>query len=678
MKKLNKKLIYIIFIIILVIVGIVIGTIRLLEDKNKLSVSEKEWIVANNNIVQNLYVINDVDVFGKNGSGVFFDYIDSMKKEYNLEMNPITYNGGEQPGDRAFKVVNKLGKDQVLFYTEHYVLISKEKKIVNSINDVGTSKVGITKSDEDSFKNYLGSKELQVVSYETITQLLQALDAGTDVQYAVIPLEENLSSLLTSSYVIDYHISDYNKYFVYQKIQDDVLSNIIEKYYYKYKDKELSESINSNELKTFVTALSITDKDLKSIQSKRYNYGFINHSPYEVLTSGSYGGIVSEYISMFSKFSDTDFLFTRYKTYNKLLDAINNKKIDMFFNYYQMDTKFNVVDSLEYINYVVVAPEKNDLVINSISGIGKKTVYVLKNSKLEKYLEGLGIKTKTYETPSDLKKIIRKENIIVLDKLSFDYYSNNIMSNYNSRFEGRIDDTYNFYISNDNELLRLLFNKYVSILDPREMKVKGLYNHSVTIESGTLIGNIARYSLVILLAIIIIVFMVYKSTKRIKIAKKIKKVDKIKYIDQLTSLKNRNYLNDNLSSWNKNTIYPQATIVLDLNRLQEINDTDGYEKGDKQIKAAANVLVRTQLDNSDIIRTDGNEFLLYLVGYSEKQVASYIRKLNKEFKKLPYDYGVAIGYSMLLNDAKTLEDAINESVEDMKNKKSEIEESKNA
>ena len=83
------------------------------------------------------------------------------------------------------------------------------------------------------------------------------------------------------------------------------------------------------------------------------------------------------------------------------------------------------------------------------------------------------------------------------------------------------------------------------------------------------------------------------------------------------------------------------------------------------------MLVRTQLDNSDIIRTDGNEFLLYLVGYSEKQVVSYIRKLTKEFKKLPYDYGAAIGYSMVLNDAKTLEDAINESVDDMKNKKLE-------
>ena len=161
----------------------------------------------------------------------------------------------------------------------------------------------------------------------------------------------------------------------------------------------------------------------------------------------------------------------------------------------------------------------------------------------------------------------------------------------------------------------------------------------------------------------------------IKIRRKVKmsKEDKMKYIDQLTSLKNRNYLNDNLPGWNKNTIYPQATIIVDLNKLQEINDNLGYENGDKQIKGAANIFIRTQLDNSDVIRTDGNEFLIYLVGYSEKQVVSYIRKLNKEFKKLPYEYGAAIGYSMILNDSKTLEDAINESVEDMKVKKQELE-----
>ena len=83
------------------------------------------------------------------------------------------------------------------------------------------------------------------------------------------------------------------------------------------------------------------------------------------------------------------------------------------------------------------------------------------------------------------------------------------------------------------------------------------------------------------------------------------------------------------------------------------------------------VILKTQLDNSDIIRTDGNEFLIYLVGYEVKQITSYIHKLNKEFKKLPYDNGVSIGYSMITDDVKSVEDATNEAVEQVKNQKEE-------
>ena len=128
---------------------------------------------------------------------------------------------------------------------------------------------------------------------------------------------------------------------------------------------------------------------------------------------------------------------------------------------------------------------------------------------------------------------------------------------------------------------------------------------------------------------------------------------------------------ENASAWNKNTIYPQAMVVVDLNKIQEINDTLGYEKGDAQIKAAANILIRTQLDNSDIIRTDGTEFLIYLVGYDERQVVSYIKKLTKELKNMPYDFGASIGHSMIDSDKKLVEDALNEAVEDMKIKKQE-------
>ena len=206
------------------------------------------------------------------------------------------------------------------------------------------------------------------------------------------------------------------------------------------------------------------------------------------------------------------------------------------------------------------------------------------------------------------------------------------------------------------------------------MIIDGIYSHTTVQKSGTILGKIAKYSLLVIGILLVIVFFVYSSSKKIKIAKKIKKEDKMKYIDQLTSLKNRNYLNENIGSWNKNTIYPQATIIIDLNQVQEINDKLGYEEGDNQIKAAANVLIKTQLDNTDIMRTDGNEYLIYMVGYQEKQVVSYIRKLYKEFKNLPYEHGAAIGYSMITNDMKTIEDAINESVEDMRNKKEELEE----
>ena len=60
------------------------------------------------------------------------------------------------------------------------------------------------------------------------------------------------------------------------------------------------------------------------------------------------------------------------------------------------------------------------------------------------------------------------------------------------------------------------------------------------------------------------------------------------------------------------------------------------------------------------MRTDGNEFFVYLVGYPEKQVLSYVKKLIKEFNKLNYKPGVAIGFSMIEDDTKFVEDAFNE------------------
>lgn len=672
--KINKKILIIIAIAIVALAGLGLITYRIVNDENKLSVEEKEWITENVNVVQNVNIPNNLDVFGKSGSGVFFDFIKSLETEYNLNVNEITYNVGEDIGTGSFKVVYDIDDADVVFYTEHYVVVSKEKINMSNISQLSNKKIGILTADEKNISKYLSDVSNTILNtYETSTNIFETLEAGNTIDMAIVPLEENLTSILTSNYYIDFHISDLNKYFVFETKENDKFSSIVKKYFYQWQEKNLADTINKNELDTFIAALSISDKEIDSIQAKSYTYGFVNNSPYEVLIGGTYGGIVSEYLTRFSEFSNTEFESTKYKNFSKFTEAIANKKIDLFYNYYNLDSKYQEIDSLMNISFVVIAPEQNPLVMNSISSLTDKTVYVQKNSILEKYLSSLGgISVKTYADEKDLKKIAKKDTIFVMDDEVYNYYKKSYLSDYSIRYSNTLSDTYNFYVKS-NDTFNLLFTKYIQTLDPKEIKVKGNYNHSYTMRSGTILGKVAKYSIAVIVLFIIILYLVYRSTKRIKIVKKIKKEDKLKYIDQLTSLKNRNYLNENIGNWNKNTIYPQATIIIDLNQVRNINDTLGYEQGDAQIKAAANVLIKTQLDNTDIMRTDGNEYLIYLVGYQEKQVVSYIRKLYKEFKNLPYEHGAAIGYSMITNDMKTIEDSINESVEDMRTKKEEIE-----
>ena len=82
------------------------------------------------------------------------------------------------------------------------------------------------------------------------------------------------------------------------------------------------------------------------------------------------------------------------------------------------------------------------------------------------------------------------------------------------------------------------------------------------------------------------------------------------------------------------------------------------EKGMKQ------EIIKTQRDNSEIMRTDGDEFMVYIVGYEDKQISSYIHKLNKELNSsLPdKDYGVTVGYSNIRDELTSIDDAISEAL----------------
>lgn len=663
MKK--KKSIIIIIISILLVIGIAIGLYFILNDKDKLTVSERNWVNESIGTIQNINVVNNVNVFGKDGSGVYYDFIKDFETEYGLNINQITFNEGSNPSGITFGVKQSISENDILFYTDHYVLVSKNNDIISQEENLNGKSIDILSKDLSYVSKYLKkASNVSFKQFETMDEML--LDMNENDTYMLVPLIKNLDVILSKDYKVIYHFSDIKDYYVLQ-ISDDKLSSVLKKYYNKWNNK-FNEVYNNNLFKTFTNNMNISDTEVDSMQSITYNYGFVNASPYEVILGGKYGGIIAVYLSNFSKFADIEFNFVKYKNFNSFTKAINKKDIDLYFNYYNFTDDFYQTDGLS-IEYVVAARRDNNTVVKSIYSLIGETVYVQENSKIYDYIKNINdINVKTFSTTKELFKLNKKDVYIILDKNTFDYYSDKKLDNYTSRYSDYISNEYTFKVRTNSALYRLL-DKYVGVMDEDEMVLDGLNNHYDTIKSGSIITKVAEYILYIAIIVVIVIFVLFKKSKKVSIARKIKKDDKMKFIDQLTSLKNRNFLNENIETWNNNTIYPQTIVVVDLNKIQEINDLYGYNEGDKQIKALANILVKTQLDNSEIMRTDGNEFVIYLVGYNQKQISNYIFKLNKEIKKLPYEFGAEFGFSMIQDDIKTIEDALNEAVEDMKKNK---------
>lgn len=669
--KMAKKvrLIFILFVGIIIVAVASLVVVNILNDENKLTVEENKWINNNLSTVLNVNVINDLDIFGKSGAGVFYDFLNDLGKEYNLKINPITYTSKDENITSGFIATNTKNDKFVEFYADNYVLLKKDYVYYNNIEAIKDIKIGVLKSDADYIKGYFNEdKNIEFKSFDTYDALKESFNK--DLDYIMVPKYELTSDILEKNYSVVYEFSDIKKYYGYYML-DDNFSSVIKKYYNKWQSKKYKNAFNTNLKNTLVKSIKLSEVEQKELTSRIYNYGFVNNNPYEIILGGNYGGIVSVYLKNFSEMAGVDFKYIKYRTYKQLTNAINNNSIDLYFNYYNLTNNYQTITTNMDIKYYVIASRKNDMVVNSLNSLQNQTVYVMQDSIIYENLKNInGIDLKTYKKVSDLKKLAKSKAIAVVDYDTYLDVASTTLKDYSPRYANSLNIPYTFKVREDNAFTKL-FKAYISLSDASMIRVEGLNSYKKTLDSGTILGTIAKYILYFLIIFVILIYALYKRARKIKISKKIKKEEKIRYIDQLTSLKNRNYLMENASSWNKNTIYPQAMVVVDLNRIQEINDTLGYEKGDAQIKAAANILIRTQLDNSDIVRTDGTEFLIYLVGYDERQVVSYIKKLTKELKNMPYDFGASIGHSMIDSDKKLVEDALNEAVEDMKIKKQE-------
>lgn len=673
MKK-AKKIIIIAVISIIVLIGLGFLLYNIFVDENSLSINEKKWIDSNSSNVISISIPNDLPIFGSTGSGIFFDFTNHLVDDLGLNINNNTVSYLTKTSGYGFEVSSEYNKDSLLMYKDHFVLISKNTGIVNDIGNILSFKPGILKTHNDMVKKYYSIKDDSLVLYDSYTAITKALGDGT-LQYAIVPLNEYKDELIANNINILMHISDLNRYYYLRLGESEMINSIFTKEFNRFLENDFADFYDQHNYELFISNLNITAADEATLTNKVYKYGFSEIRPFEILASGEYGGITAEYLMSFSKFADVEFTYKKYKTAIDLAEAAINGDIDLYYNYYSLLTNYIDAGALREISYYVVANNSIDLTMSNINGLAHRTVYVLKDSYLYDLIKNIeDINIITYEKSNELKKIAKKDSIILLDEVTYNYYLNQITNSYSVRYKSTIDDVYYaFRYKNSNDTIYRLFSAYTKTIDPEEIKRFGITTYNEVDKKGTIIGGIAKYILVFVFIGLVVFVVFVKSNKNVKLNTKVKKEDRLKYIDLLTSLKNRNYFNEKLTVWNKNTIYPQACIVMDINRVKELNDSFGHEEGDKLIQAVANILIKTQIDNSEIMRTDGNEFLVYLVGYSEKQILTYMKKLVKAFKKMPYENDVAMGFSMIEDDTKLVEDAFNEASIKMRENKDILE-----
>jgi diguanylate cyclase (GGDEF)-like protein len=494
----------------------------------------------------------------------------------------------------------------------------------------------------------------------------------------VVPMYKYLDLIVSSkSYNILFHLDGLYSYYCIDLNENgnENFNSILTKFYNRYSNKA-NTLINKYFLEIYYNTKGYTELQKESIVSDDFIVGYIDNLPFEGEIASKFTGLTDTYLSKFSTMTGATYKYIGYKDTKELTRALEDKKIDLALNYYSISND-NYINTrtLGPSGYVVLAHDKNNIVVNSLYSLVDSNISMLNNMNLKYNMASKNLFEITdYTSVKSLLKNAKEDTIIIIEKEVYDYYKDSSLRHFSIRYYDTIKLNNTFLLNKDNSAFNELFDFYLSTLSSNEVKNESVVGVIATLKSNRIIDFIISNLLFIVIGLLVISFLIYIIIKKQMNSKRIKKEDRLYYFDAMTNLKNRNYLNDNIDFWSSTKVYPQAIVVIDINKLKVLNDKVGHEAGDAQIKAVASVLIKTQRDNSEIMRTDGDEFIVYLVGYDEKKIGTYIHKLNREFSStLPNkEYGVSIGYKMITSEEMNIDDAINDALNMINKNKKEL------
>lgn len=676
----KKKLLIILPILIAVVAFIFVYRYYNKEDKTTtLTITEKRWVEENADKEFDFEIVNDYPLYGLNGVGVIFDFIGDFEENIGIEFNKISYLKTEEPSGNGYRIRilgndEKISSNDLFLFNDNYVIVGKEYERINHIKDIKNKRIGILKEDEEDITFFLkGGSNLSYSTYESITTMYEALDKG-QIDLLVAPNIMYLNyTIQTDKYQIVYYLTEAKKQIVLTLNENETkLNTILIKYYNKWRQLNYVSEYNEEYLNYYLEHNKLDAKTKATLVSKNYVYGYVENLPYEKKVNSRVAGIAGEYIDRASRLTNITFKYKKYNSLAALKKAVEKGEVDIYFDYYNYSNEQYLPTVSTFIeDFSVLGLQEDNHIVTSFESLKNQDIVMLENDALYSYFKSNSrANIKTYKNIDELVKHA-KNKMIVVDSEIYRYYQNNKFKKYKLIYQDNMMNDYKFMVKKDNEAFYNLFNYIINTNSYYNYRNSGIDNlNALLIEDSTL-EQVYTIVLAIIFTPLIIIGLFVLIVKGKNKKKKVKITDRHKYTDMLTSLKNRNYLNMKMQEWEDCEIFPQAIVMVDLNNVKYVNDNYGHEEGDQLIIRAAGILVNTQLENSEIIRTDGNEFLIYLVGYSDRQISTYTKKLSKEMKNLPHEFGAAVGYSMITDEIKSLDDAINEATLEMITNKEE-------
>lgn len=120
-----------------------------------------------------------------------------------------------------------------------------------------------------------------------------------------------------------------------------------------------------------------------------------------------------------------------------------------------------------------------------------------------------------------------------------------------------------------------------------------------------------------------------------------KALEQANITDKLTHLHNRKGAEKHL----KNVVLPQiyegspvSTIMIDIDKFKNFNDTYGHDAGDKVLQTVANVL-KTQTRNTDGVFRWGGEEMVVIANMNAREAYELVERLRQAVENTPCDIG---------------------------------------